>query len=173
MVKTMDVTLLIIQAIAFIFPAYCANAVPVLAGGGTKIDFGKNFIDGKRLFGNNKTFRGFFFGWLVGLSVGLAECYFLPSHILSLSVIFAVLTPFGALLGDLTAAFLKRRLDIAPGGLFPVVDQVDFVIGALVFSFPFYLIDWKVAIAILLFTPPIHLFTNFCAYKLKLKKHPW
>jgi CDP-2,3-bis-(O-geranylgeranyl)-sn-glycerol synthase len=179
MVKTMDVTLLIIQAIAFIFPAYCANAVPVLAGGGTKIDFGKNFLDGKRLFGNNKTFRGFFFGWLVGLSVGLVECYFIPSHILalsnvlSLSIIFAALTPFGALLGDLTAAFLKRRLNIAPGGLFPVVDQIDFVVGALVFSFSFSLIDWKVAIVMLMITPPIHLFTNFCAYKLKLKKHPW
>jgi CDP-2,3-bis-(O-geranylgeranyl)-sn-glycerol synthase len=169
----MNATLLIIQAIAFIFPAYCANATPVLAGGGTKIDFGKNFIDGKRLFGNNKTFRGFLFGWIVGLGVGLVECYFFPSHILSLPMLFAVLTPFGALLGDLTAAFFKRRLDIAPGGLFPLVDQIDFVIGALVISLPLALIDWKIAVTILLITPPIHLFTNFCAYKLKLKKHPW
>jgi CDP-2,3-bis-(O-geranylgeranyl)-sn-glycerol synthase len=169
----MNATLLIIQAIAFIFPAYCANATPVLAGGGTKIDFGKNFIDGKRLFGNNKTFRGFLFGWIIGLSVGLVECYFFPSHILSLPILFAVLTPFGALLGDLTAAFFKRRLDIAPGGLFPIVDQIDFVIGALVISLPLTLIDWKIAATILLITPPIHLFTNFCAYKLKLKKHPW
>ncbi|MCL2173536.1 MAG: CDP-2,3-bis-(O-geranylgeranyl)-sn-glycerol synthase [Nitrososphaerota archaeon] len=169
----MDVTLLIIQAVLFIFPAYCANATPVLAGGGTKIDFGKNFIDGKRLFGNNKTFRGFFFGWLVGLSVGLVECYFVPANIFSLPILFAVLTPFGALLGDLTAAFLKRRLDIAPGGLFPIVDQIDFVIGAIIFSLPLLLIDWKIAVTILLITPPIHLFTNFCAYKLKLKKHPW
>jgi CDP-2,3-bis-(O-geranylgeranyl)-sn-glycerol synthase len=173
MVNAMNVTLLIIQAILFIFPAYCANATPVLAGGGTKIDFGKNFIDGKRLFGNNKTFRGFLFGWLVGLSVGLVECYFLPSHILSLPILFAVLIPFGALLGDLTAAFLKRRLNIAPGGLFPIVDQIDFVIGALIISLPLALIDWKTAATILLITPPIHLFTNFCAYKLKLKKHPW
>lgn len=169
----MDITLLIIQAIIFIFPAYCANATPVLAGGGTKIDFGKNFIDGKRLFGNNKTFRGFFLGWLIGLSVGLVECYFIPSNILPLPIIFAILTPFGALLGDLTAAFFKRRLNIAPGGLFPVVDQIDFVVGALLFSLPFALIDWKIAVVMLLITPPIHLFTNFCAYKLKLKKHPW
>ncbi|MCL1966152.1 MAG: CDP-archaeol synthase, partial [Candidatus Bathyarchaeota archaeon] len=117
----MDITLLIIQAIIFIFPAYCANAIPVLAGGGTKIDFGKNFIDGKRLFGNNKTFRGFLFGWIIGLSVGLAEYYFIPSHILPLSILFAVFTPFGALLGDLTAAFLKRRLDIVPGGMLPII----------------------------------------------------
>jgi len=164
----MDIALLIITALIFIFPAYCANGMPVLAGGGTKIDFGKNFIDGKRLFGNNKTFRGFFFGWIIGLSVGLAVCYFFDYPIL-----FAILTPFGALLGDLTAAFLKRRLDIAPGGMLPVIDQLDFVVGAIVFSLPLSLISWEVALTTLLITPPIHLFTNICAYKLKLKKHPW
>ena len=34
MVDYMDIALLIIEALKFIFPAYCANAVPVLAGGG-------------------------------------------------------------------------------------------------------------------------------------------
>jgi len=29
------------------------------------------------------------------------------------------------------------------------------------------------ALAVILITPPIHLFTNFLAYKLKLKKNPW
>jgi len=165
----------IIVAVLFIFPAYCANATPVLAGGGTKIDFGKNFIDGKRLFGDNKTFKGFFFGWTVGLGVGLIVCYlFIP-----FPIIFAILSPLGALLGDLLAAFLKRRLNIVPGGMLPVIDQVDFVIGAIIFSLlfsltlPFDVQFWEVAIAALLLTPPIHLFTNICAYKLKLKNHPW
>ncbi|MGD6810192.1 MAG: CDP-2,3-bis-(O-geranylgeranyl)-sn-glycerol synthase [Candidatus Bathyarchaeia archaeon] len=164
----MDIAQIILQAIIFIFPAYCANGTPVLAGGGTKIDFGKNFVDGKRLFGNNKTFRGFFFGWGAGLVVGLIEWYFL-----GLPPLVAVLTPLGGLLGDLAGAFLKRRLDIPPGGMLPVVDQIDFVVGAILISLPFSLISWEVAVTTLLITPPIHLFTNFCAYKLKLKKHPW
>jgi CDP-2,3-bis-(O-geranylgeranyl)-sn-glycerol synthase len=84
-----------------------------------------------------------------------------------------VLTPLGALLGDLTGAFLKRRLGIKPGGLFPIVDQVDFVVGALVFSFPLGIISWELAVTVLLITPPIHLFTNFLAFKLKLKNNPW
>jgi CDP-2,3-bis-(O-geranylgeranyl)-sn-glycerol synthase len=84
-----------------------------------------------------------------------------------------VLTPLGALLGDLTGAFLKRRLNIAPGGMLPVVDQIDFVVGALVFALPLSLVSWEVALTALVITPPIHLFTNFCAYKLKLKKNPW
>ena len=41
----MEITQLIVEALKFIFPAYCANATPVLAGGGTPMDFGKNFND--------------------------------------------------------------------------------------------------------------------------------
>lgn len=159
---------LIIEALKFIFPAYCANATPVLAGGGTPMDFGKNFYDGKRIFGNNKTFRGFFFGLAIGIFVGSMECVFFH-----FPVLFSVLIPLGALLGDLTGAFLKRRLGIAPGGLLPIVDQVDFVIGAIVFSIPLAILNWEVAVTVLLITPPIHLFTNYLAYKMKLKRHPW
>jgi CDP-2,3-bis-(O-geranylgeranyl)-sn-glycerol synthase len=165
----MDIALLIIQALKFIFPAYCANATPVLAGGGPKMDFGRTFVDGKRIFGNNKTFRGFLFGWVIGMLVGSVEFVVFPGF----PVLFIVLIPLGALLGDLTGAFIKRRIGIAPGGLLPIVDQVDFVVGALVFSIPLVIVSWELAITVLLITPPIHLFTNFLAYKLKLKKHPW
>src|SRR5665647_360581 len=175
----MDIALIIVEALKFIFPAYCANGTPVLAGGGTSMDFGRNFVDGKRIFGNNKTFRGFFFGWGVGFGVGLVEGLVFGFE--SYPVLFALLIPLGALLGDLTGAFIKRRIGIAPGGLLPIVDQVDFVVGAVVFSLPLALTGWQlgvsafwqVAVAALLITPPIHLFTNFLAYKLKLKKNPW
>ena len=164
----MSIATLIISALKFIFPAYCANATPVLAGGGTKMDFGKNFIDGKRIFGNNKTFKGFFFGLAIGIFVGLLEVMFFHFPLL-----FSILTPTGALLGDLVGAFLKRRLGIIPGGMLPIVDQVDFVVGALVFSLPLAIVSWELALTVLLITPPIHLFTNFIAFELKLKKHPW
>ena len=167
-VDCMDIATLIIEALKFIFPAYCANAVPVLAGGGKPMDFGKNFLDGKRVFGKNKTYRGFFFGLAVGITVGLVECFLFDYPLL-----FSVLSPLGALLGDLAAAFLKRRLGIAPGGLFPVVDQVDFVVGALLFSLPLAIVSEELAIVVIVITPPIHLVTNFLAYKLKLKKNPW
>jgi len=172
----MDIILLVAQALIFIFPAYCANGTPVLAGGGIRMDFGKNFIDGRRIFGNNKTFRGFFFGWGVGFFVGVMEGFVFGFD--KVPVLLSLLIPLGALLGDLTGAFVKRRLDIAPGGLLPVVDQIDFVVGAVVFSLPLILINWQglswqLIVVVLLITPPIHLFTNFLAYKLKLKKHPW
>src|SRR3990172_7494493 len=166
---TLDAATFFIGAFAFIFPAYCANAAPVLAGGGLPMDFGKNFFDGRRVFGKNKTFRGFFFGLAIGVFVGLVEFVVFGTF----PLLFCFLSPLGALLGDLTGAFLKRRLDIAPGGLLPVVDQVDFVVGAVLFSLPLGIVSWELAVTVMLVTPPIHLFTNFVAYKLKLKSNPW
>jgi CDP-2,3-bis-(O-geranylgeranyl)-sn-glycerol synthase len=164
----MEIALIVGEALKFIFPAYCANAAPVLGGGGKPIDFGRNFVDGKRILGAHKTFRGFLVGLAIGSAVGVADCL-----VFGFPWLFAVLTPLGALLGDLAGAFIKRRLNIAPGGLLPVIDQIDFVVGALVFSLPLMVIGWETAVAVLLITPPVHLFTNFLAYKLKLKKNPW
>jgi CDP-2,3-bis-(O-geranylgeranyl)-sn-glycerol synthase len=142
--------------------------VPVIVGGGPPLDLGKKFFDGKPIFGKNKTFRGFFFGLAIGVTVGLVE-----SIIFSYPLLFSVLSPLGALMGDLAGAFLKRRLGIAPGGFLPIIDQVDFVVGAILFSLPLTMMYWELAIAVIIITPPIHLFTNFMAYKLKLKDNPW
>ena len=159
---------LLLVALLFIFPAYCANATPVLVGGGLPLDFGKNFLDGKRFFGSNKTFRGFFFGLAIGVLVGIVE--FL---IFDYPSLFVVLPPLGALLGDLAGSFTKRRLGISPGDLLPIIDQIDFVIGALIFSIPLSITTWQLVLVVILITPPIHLITNFGAYKLGLKKNPW
>jgi CDP-2,3-bis-(O-geranylgeranyl)-sn-glycerol synthase len=166
----MEITNLIVKALIFILPAYCANATPVIAGGGLPIDLRRKFIDGKAIFGKNKTFRGFFVGLFVGTCVGLGE-----STIFKYPLTFGLLLSLGALFGDLAGAFLKRRLGIAPGNLLPVIDQVDFVVGALIFSLLLSppLLTWELALTVLLITPPIHLLTNFAAYKLRLKRNPW
>ena len=51
---------IILQALWLILPAYVANASAVLVGGGTPVDSGKNWKDGKRILGDGKTWRGFF-----------------------------------------------------------------------------------------------------------------
>jgi len=169
-VEEMEITHLIINAIIFILPAYCANATPVIAGGGLQIDLGRKFVDGKPVFGKNKTFRGFLIGLVAGTSVGLSE-----SAILHYPLMFGLLLSLGALFGDLAGAFLKRRLGISPGNLLPVVDQADFIVGALVFSLLLSpsMLSLELALTVLLITPPIHLLTNFAAYKLGLKNNPW
>jgi CDP-2,3-bis-(O-geranylgeranyl)-sn-glycerol synthase len=170
MVMEMEIIELIIEALKFIFPAYCANAIPVITGGGYPIDFGKKFLDGKPILGKNKTFQGFFSGLIIGTAVGLAESAFFGYPLL-----FGLLLSLGALLGDLAGAFVKRRLGIAPGKLLPVIDQIDFIIGAILFSLPLSLqiLSWELILAVLIITAPIHLLTNFAAYKLGLKDNPW
>ena len=166
----MEIIELIVEALKFIFPAYCANAIPVIAGGGYPIDFGKKFFDGKPILGKNKTFQGFFFGLIIGTTVGLVESAFFGYPLL-----FGLLLSLGALFGDLAGAFAKRRLGLAPGELLPVIDQIDFIVGALVFSLPLSLqiLSWELILTVLIITPPIHLLTNFAAYKLGLKNNPW
>jgi CDP-2,3-bis-(O-geranylgeranyl)-sn-glycerol synthase len=159
---------LTIEALKFIFPAYCANAIPVIAGGGYPMDFGKNFLDGKPIFGKNKTFQGFFCGLIIGTVVGLAE-----SAIFGYSPFFGLTLSLGALLGDLAGAFLKRRIGLAPGNRLLVVDQVGFIVGAVLFSFFIMSPPWELIVMVLIITPPTHLLTNFAAYKLGYKSNPW
>jgi CDP-2,3-bis-(O-geranylgeranyl)-sn-glycerol synthase len=170
MVMDMEIIELIIEALKFIFPAYCANAIPVITGGGYPIDFGKKFLDGKPILGKNKTFQGFFSGLMIGTAVGLVESAFFGYPIL-----FGLLLSLGALFGDLAGAFVKRRLGLAPGNLLPVIDQIDFILGAILFSLPLSLqiFSWELILAVLIITPPIHLLTNFAAYELGLKNNPW
>jgi len=162
---------LVAQALYLILPAYCANAVPVLFGGGLPMDFGRNFIDGKPLFGAHKTFRGFFSGLFIGTLIGIVQSnlpIFQPLHMLQGFVL-----SLGALTGDLVHSFVKRRLSLAPGASFPVADQLDFVIGALLFSLFISPPSPLIALIVLIVTPPMHLLTNFIAYHLNVKKEPF
>jgi CDP-2,3-bis-(O-geranylgeranyl)-sn-glycerol synthase len=169
-VEKLDLVQLIIDSLTIIFPAYCANAIPVITGGGLPIDFGRKFVDGKPIFGKNKTFRGFFSGLAVGMIIGFVESIFLD-HPVTLGLLLSL----GALFGDLTGAFVKRRLGLSPGDLLPFVDQFDFIVGAILFSLPIFLqiLSFQLVITVLVVTPPIHLLTNFAAYKLGLKSNPW
>lgn len=167
----MDFNTLVMYSFALILPAYIANSVPVLSRGRHSIDFGRYMPDGKRILGDGKTFEGFLLGFFFGTLAGI-----LGGLLLGEMAYFAFLScmlALGALVGDIVGAFIKRRLGIARGDPAPILDQLDFVIGALLFVLPFYPLVWEQVLFIILVTPPIHLFTNFMAYKLGLKPNPW
>ncbi len=156
------------EALLFIGPSYVANAVPLLFGGGTPLDGGRNFIDGKRIFGPHKTVRGFFAGVIAGTIMGVAESL-VDSNLLLGGFMIAL----GAVLGDLLGAFVKRRLKMKPGSPFPVVDQLDFILGGLILGSLIFPMSWAAILLVVLVTPPIHLGTNFGAYLLGIKKTYW
>ena len=125
----------IISALILIAPAYCANASPVIFGGGKPIDCEKKFFDGKPIFGSHKTYRGFISGLLIGTFVGWVQETFAPSAGLPQgSTLLGFTLSIGALLGDLVGSFIKRRLNLKPGVSLPVIDQISFVVFALLLA---------------------------------------
>lgn len=225
----MDLPILLILALWYILPAYAANGLAVIFGRGERfnvpLDLGKNFIDGKRLFGDGKTLRGFVGGVMAGTFVGMAQsiagntvgipmllfspqtayilfaanaldfqyahfvlvnALFLTPPFLFLlgyppaskeiiipSVLKGFLLSLGALTGDLVGSFIKRRLNLDRGSPAPGLDQLDFIVGAVMLSSWLYLPPMEVLVVLILVTPAIHLLANAGAYFLRLKKEPW
>lgn len=210
---------LLIFSLLFIVPAYLSNAGMVIVGGGRPIDGGKVLKDGRRLFGDHKTVKGFIFGplaigipitlgifllfyllWpfiqqlpITGISEGIYklydqlffyEFYFLggpfPIGILLL-ILRVVLVSYGACIGDLIGSFLKRRVNIASGEPFWIIDQIDFATFAILFGtipalfFPGVYLAPDIYIIIFLFilTPSVSIIANTVAYVTGLKDVPW
>jgi len=159
----------VISALLFIFPAYAANSVPAIFGGGAPIDHERRFIDGERVFGSHKTIRGFVSGLVAGLLVSIPIGFLVSLEFLFPSILVSV----GALLGDLAGAFVKRRLKLPPGYPLPLLDQLDFVFGGILLLYPFHKLSQAAIFLILAVTPAIHLTANVVAYLLGMKDHFW
>ncbi len=169
---------IIINSLWLIFPAYCANVSPVLLKGRRPIDFGRNFVDGRRILGDGKTIRGFlggtFFGFLAGLILVFAQNFLhIPHLIFGHTYLTAFLLSFGALLGDLIGSFIKRRFNLERGAEAPILDQLDFLIISLALLSIVSPIPLSWAIFLLILTPIVHRESNVLGYILKLKKVPW
>ncbi|MEM2726930.1 MAG: CDP-2,3-bis-(O-geranylgeranyl)-sn-glycerol synthase [Archaeoglobaceae archaeon] len=175
----------LIKVIWLLLPAYTPNNFAVLLGGVKPMDFGKNFVDGRRILGDGKTFSGFFGGILGGILIANVQRVIeVPLGVKIFSSIpyneflYLVLAfTFGSMLGDSVGSFVKRRLGFERGRSFPIVDQLTFLIFAMAFAsltkaFWELFGTLEIAIAIII-TPVLHLLVNFLAYKMKLKEVPW
>ena len=181
----------IVLAIWLMLPAYIANPTAALLGGGTPIDLGRKFIDGRRILGDGKTYRGLLAGTACGLIVGVAQILLAPHIAPSLAgvvspdqlttwtALAAITMPFGALLGDIVKSFFKRRIGLERGAMLPIADQLDFVAGAWLLT---YIVDptWIAAnftpaiiLTVIVITPILHVATNVLGYKIGKKNVPW
>jgi len=81
--------------------------------------------------------------------------------------------------GDMAASFLKRRLDRDRGQATPGLDQLDFVVGALVLAAildPSWVGTWitpGVLAVALVVTPLLHVGVNAAGYAAGLTKEPY
>lgn len=179
----MSVVQTIVVAVWLMLPAYVPNNAAVLLGGGTPVDFGREWR-GDRVLGDGKTWRGGAAGVGAGfalavlLNAAVTQSY-VPDFLPAFEMRAAFGLAFGAVLGDMGASFLKRRTGRERGAPFPGVDQLDFVVGAFVATAVlapgWFLAEFTfgVVVAVLILTPALHVTTNLIAYRLGLKDEPW
>jgi len=160
-----------------------ANKVPILSKLGMPVDAGRTFR-GKRIFGDHKTVRGFVVGTLAGLIIAglqmLLYSNFSWFEGISGSVdysnpivlVMGALMGFGALAGDSIKSFFKRQFSVPSGQSWFPFDQIDYIIGGILFSLPFVLLSFASYAVITIVWFLIHPVATLVGWLLKLKDSP-
>lgn len=173
----------LVRLVLFILPAYVANAAPVALGGYFPIDGGRRAWDKRPLFGPSKTWMGFMGGMAAGMLCAVLEAHLLRGTPWDLwggqpqwYLASGFLLSFGALAGDLIGSFIKRRLSVPAGQPSLLLDQLPFLVVALLavlpmgISFPFQPVALIFLAAI---TIVLHRAANMIAHGAGLKRVPW
>jgi CDP-2,3-bis-(O-geranylgeranyl)-sn-glycerol synthase len=169
----------LLTALWFIIPAYVANGGACGIHNNKPVDGGRYAWDGRRIIGDGVTWGGYLAGTSLAVAASVLQYLVAKQHFpiadagIAEAAALGFLLGFGALTGDLVESFFKRRLGIERGRPLPLLDQWDFLIGALLFSALIVRIP-LVDIAILfVITPFVHLGTNYLSNKAGLKGVPW
>lgn len=165
--------------VAIMIPVFAAH-VPGLRRLSYPMDAYKTFR-GRRIFGDNKTWRGFVAGTVAGLLWFLVQMWlyeqsgfvqsFSELDYSSLSALWiGIAISAGALVGDAVGSFCKRQLDVAPGEAWFPYDQIDFIVGSLALSLLFVrLPPWCYLLAVPVWVA-VHLLFGVLGYVFKFKK---
>jgi len=160
----------VVLSILYYLPALVANGSAPFVKRGSPIDFRKNFIDGRRIFGDGKSFEGLIVALTFGTTVGIVLSKFLGEDWIIISFVESLF----AMIGDMVGAFIKRRLGLERGARALGLDQLDFILGAtlalLLLNVSLNLYEFLTIIVIAFV---LHIFTNNVAYRLKIKSVPW
>jgi len=168
-----------LAAVLFFLPAGIANTAPVFANRiplwnrwNTPVDFGKSWRD-IRITGDNKTWRGIVSGTVLAGISAVVIAWLVPEVIVNDKVFLTgLLLGFGALFGDATESFVKRQRGIKPGNSWFPWDQIDYIVGGLLFVLPIAPLPLWAIITIFIAYFPLHLLVAYLAYKLGLKSTP-
>lgn len=158
----------------YVAPLYIANSSPLLVHGRIPLDFNKKIL-GEPIFGKGKTILGTIAGITAGTGAGTIIYLLFPlvQTYLSNYILLAFLLSTGAILGDITKSFFKRRFHIKSGEKWELADQLDFVLGGIILSTFVRIPETWLVILLLVATFFIHKSFNYVAFKLKLKNVPW
>ncbi len=179
----MDSYIELARRVLFLAPAFVANASPLVIKSYVKrrhpVDFGRVFVDGRRIFGDSKSWEGLAAGVLAGAAAGAALS---PAYGRALAELAAagLVQGLGAMVGDLVNSFVKRRLGMRPGAPLPVLDQVSFIAASLAFvrllgvdRLAGVELGTTEALAAVGLALVLHPLTNYLAYVLGIKEVPY
>lgn len=173
---------LLYQSIWLILPAAVANMSPVLFKWlpflDIPVDLNRKWR-GRPILGEHKTYRGFLTGTIMAIGTVYMQRYYfedmLSYSILDYAninvVLVGFLLGFGGLFGDTFKSFLKRLADVKPGKSWPPFDQIDWIIGALVFMSLYERIPLSIWLMSIGFFGLIHPIVNYIGYLLHFKKN--
>ncbi|PIN79202.1 hypothetical protein COV16_04930 [Candidatus Woesearchaeota archaeon CG10_big_fil_rev_8_21_14_0_10_34_8] len=175
-----------LMCLYLMIPGAVANMAPVLAKKinflNYPIDFNKKYKN-KPIFGSHKTYRGFFFGILAAIVFTyFQKLLYKYSTFQQISffnfnetsfILIGFLIGFGVLFGDLIESFFKRRANLKPGAVWFPWDQLDLVIGALIFISFVKIPTWQMILFFLIVAPLFHIFFNHLGYWLGIKSSKW
>ena len=142
---------------------------------------GSKKINNRPILGQNKTFRGLIFGIIFAIIIAFIQFILYNNNILvdiaiidySNWLLIGVLLGSGAIFGDLVMSFVKRRMDYEPGRSFVPFDQIDFVIGALIFIYPLVILSLDKILVILFLSFILHVIVNHIAFYSGIRKEKW
>ena len=160
----------------------------------TPIDGGRNFTDGRRIFGDNKTWAGFI-GMIVATAIAQLFWGILTSNLdiigsrnelynrFDNTILFNIVA--GALFGlmyvlfELPNSFIKRRLGIQPGKtedglkgkLFFLIDQIDSLLGVVLLLTLITGLTFPQYIQYIILGAFTHIMLNVLLYTLKIRKN--
>lgn len=157
------------------------------------IDCNRKFRDGKRIFGDNKTWIGIvsmivccilsqvFIGFICNAFNinNHNQIYRFYENKVGVNVLTGFLFGFMYMLFELPNSFIKRRLDIECGKtntniigkLFFVIDQIDSLIGVMLILVIFAKISWKQYFAYIFIGGFTHIMVNLFLYKIKVRRN--
>jgi CDP-2,3-bis-(O-geranylgeranyl)-sn-glycerol synthase len=94
-------------------------------------------------------------------------------YVLFMTIPAAILLSTGALVGDLVGSLFKRRVNVRSGASSPVLDQIGFIVMALIFAYPFLQPNSVFVAILIVMTLGIHWLSNALGYLVGLKENPW
>ncbi len=171
----------LIYAFLFFLPAGIANMAPVLVSKMPGLRDWNYPLDnytkfnGKRLLGDHKTWRGLLSGVIVGMLVAWVEVRIIGGIGVFREVnplVLGGLMGLGALVGDSVKSFFKRQLGIKSGQSWFPFDQIDYIIGGIIFILPIIVLSWHIYLTIFIIYFLLHLLVSFLGYLLKFKSSP-